>query len=163
MSKLHDDLIAEIEPNENVQESIDAAFRAIADRIEGCHGNPVKLSDLCSILREDTTKVANAVVANTPAAGVGQKTKTVPYDAPSSTFDIPRTDVRPGMTDSPNDHRDQVTPPNDNTEAERQRIMSEQTARDRGQVVTVNAPMPAPADKPADQSDKSKELKREPA
>lgn len=141
MSKLHDDLINEIEPNESVQESIHSAFHAIADRIEACQGNRVKLSDLCSILREDTTAVANAVVANTPEARVGQKTKTTGYDAPSPAFEKPRSDVRPGMLDDPNDHRDQQSPENESTEAERARIEREQTARERGQNVTVVEPL----------------------
>jgi hypothetical protein len=158
MSKLHDDLINEIEPSATVPESIDSAFRAIADRIEGCRGDRVKLSDLCSILREDTTAVANAVVANTPAANSGQPTRSTSYDAPSPAFDRPREDVRPGMPD-PNDHRDQVTPPNANTEVEKAQIRTEQKSVAEGkQPVILEQPVspapPSPAasvkdDKPA--------------
>lgn len=141
MSKLHDDLINEVEANENVEEGIDSLLKGIADRIEGCNGNKVKLSDLCTILREDTTKVSDAVLANTPVAKVN-KTRSTGYDAPSTVFDKPRENVRQGMVDSNDDHRDQQFPENENTEAERERIRQEQTAKDRGQAVVVNAPMP---------------------
>ena len=82
------------------------------------------------------------MVANTPAALVNP-TRTTAYDAPSPAFDKPRTDVQPGMTDSPNDHRDQVTPPTPNTDQQKAQIQAEQTARDRGQTVAVTEPMPA--------------------
>lgn len=141
MSKLHDDLINEVESSESVAEGVDSLMRAIADRIEGCNANPVKLSDLCTILREDPGKVADALVANTDVAKVN-KTRTTGYDAPSTAFDKPREGVRQGMPLSSNDHRDQQFPENENTEAERERIRQEQTARDRGQTVTVNEPMP---------------------
>jgi hypothetical protein len=92
MSKLHDDLINEVEPGENYEESVSALMLGIADRIEGCNGNRVKLSDLCAILREDPEKVAKAVVANTGLPG--EKTRTTAYDAPSTAFDKPRENVR---------------------------------------------------------------------
>jgi hypothetical protein len=158
MSKLHDDLINEIEPSATVQESVDSAFRAIADRIEGCNGDRVKLSDLCSILREDTTKVANAMVANTPAANSGQPTRSTTYDAPSPAFERPRTDIRPGMPD-PNDHRDQVSPPNANTETEAAQIKTEQkSAMDGKQPLIVEQPL-----SPAPPSPAAKQLQREPS
>lgn len=150
MSKLHDDLINEIEPGETVEESMDSFARAIADRIEGCNGNRVKLSDLCTILREDTPALGRALVANTPAANAGQKTRSTSYDAPSPAFEKPRSDVQPGMTDT-NDHRDQVTPPNENTEAQREQIKVEQTAAAQGKPVVVEQLMPAPATQPAQQ------------
>lgn len=139
MSKLHDDLINEVEPCENYHEAIDSLMLGIADRIEGCNGNKVKLSDLCTILREDTKKVSDAVLANTdlPAA----KTRTTAYDAPSPAFDKPRENVRQGMVDSADDHRSQQFPETDRTEAERERIEREQTARNRGQAVVVNEDM----------------------
>jgi hypothetical protein len=93
MSKLHDDLINEVESSESVSEGVDSLMRAIADRIEGCNGNHVKLSDLCTILREDPAKVSDALVANTDVAKVN-KTRTTGYDAPSSVFDKPREGVR---------------------------------------------------------------------
>jgi hypothetical protein len=92
MSKLHDDLINEIEPCETVDDAVNALMLGIADRIEGCNGNAVKLSDLVTILREDTKKVADAAVANTNAPGV--KTRSTPYDAPATAFDKPRENVR---------------------------------------------------------------------
>jgi hypothetical protein len=60
-SKLHQDLVAEISQG-NPQESIRWLMITVADRIEGCRGNPVKLSDLVSILRENSTSLTNAVL-----------------------------------------------------------------------------------------------------
>jgi len=142
MSKLHDDLINEVESSQSVAEGVDSLMRAIADRIEGCNGNKVKLSDLATILREDTNKVSDALVANTDVAKVN-KTRTTGYDAPSSVFDKPREGVREGMPLSSNDHRDQQFPENSNTEAEQERIRREQIAKDRGQTVVVEEKMPA--------------------
>lgn len=135
-SKLHDDLVNEVEPLETPEESIKSLMLAVADRIEGCNGNLVKLSDLATVLRENPEAVGKAVLANTPAAR--HKIKTTNSDSPSSAFEKPR----PGVTPMTNDHRDQVSPPNSNTEAERQRINREQVARDRGAQVVVNEPMP---------------------
>lgn len=135
MSKLHDDLINEVEPHETAEDSVNSLLLGIADRIEACHGNQVKLSDLATILREDPTKLSKALLANTPAAK--EKVRSTAYDAPSSAFEKPREDVRHGMVDDTNDHRDQQFPENDRTEAERERIQREQTAKDRGQAVVV--------------------------
>jgi hypothetical protein len=143
MSRLHDELVAEVEPHENVQDAIKALSNAIADRIEACHGNPVRLTDLKSILREDPAKVARAVTANTPADK--QKVKSVILDAPLPTFETPRRDVRQGMINSTNDHRDQQFPENANTETERTRLEREQTAVARGQQVVVNEDLPEAA------------------
>lgn len=163
MSKLHDDLINEVESSESVSEGVDSLMRAIADRIEGCNGNRVKLSDLCTILREDPTKVSDALVANTDVAKVNQKTRTTSYDAPSPAFEKPREGVREGMPLSSNDHRDQVFPPNEDTEAERERIRREQAARDRGEMVTVNTDMPEvpEADRRAEEARKRAEDERQ--
>lgn len=141
MSKLHDDLINEVEPHENADDAVNALMLGIADRIEGCHGNHVKLSDLCTILREDPVKVSKAVLANTTLNR--EKVKSTPYDAPSTAFDHPREGVRNGMVDSADDHRGQVFPATDQTDEERARIEREQIARDRGQAVVVNEKMPA--------------------
>jgi hypothetical protein len=141
MSKLHDDLINEVEPHETAEDSVNGLLLGIADRIEACHGNVVKLSDLTTILREDPAKLSKAVLANTPAAK--EKVRSTPYDAPSTAFDRPREDVRPGMVDTTNDHRDQVFPETDQTETERDRIKREETARARGQAVVVEEKMPA--------------------
>jgi hypothetical protein len=153
MSKLHDDLINEVESNESVAEGVDSLMRAIADRIEGCNANPVKLSDLCTILREDPAKVADALVANTDVAKVN-KTRTTGYDAPSSVFDKPREGVRIGMPLSSNDHRDQQFPENENTEAEREQIRREQALRDRGGILTAQTELPEvpEADREADEA-----------
>lgn len=133
MSKLHNDLLNEVEPHESAEKSVKSLLLGIADRIEGCNGNVVKLSDLATILREDPEKVAQAVLANTPATKV---TKTVSggYDAPSPVFDKPRENVRQGMVDD-HDNRDQQFPETDDTETERKRIEEEQRARERGQVL----------------------------
>lgn len=133
MSKLHDDLLNEVEPHESADESVKALLLGIADRIEGCNGNAVKLSDLATILREDPEKVSQAVLANTPAAMV-KKTVSGSYDAPSPVFEKPREDVRQGMVND-HDKRDQQFPETDNTEAERERMKEEQRARERGQVL----------------------------
>ncbi|MET4184954.1 hypothetical protein ABIB94_007083 [Bradyrhizobium sp. JR7.2] len=161
MSKLHDDLINEVESSESVSEGVDSLMRAIADRIEGCQGNKVKLSDLCTILREDTSKVADAVVANTDVAKVN-KTRTTGYDAPSPVFDKPRDDVRMGMPMSSNDHRDQQFPENENTEAEREQIRREQALRDRGGILTAQTDLPdvPEADRKAEEDRKRAEDER---
>jgi hypothetical protein len=140
MSKLHDDLINEVEPADTPEDSVHALMMGIADRIEGCYGNPVKLSDLCAILREDTAKVGRAVINNTPAMRTN-KTSSTGGEAPGTTFQKQRSDVRQGMADNTNDHRDQQYPETDNTQIEQERIRREQTARDRGQSVVVNEPL----------------------
>lgn len=157
MSKLHNDLLNEVEPHESADESVKALLLGIADRIEGCNGNAVKLSDLATILREDPEKVAKAVLANTPDAKV-KSTVSGSFDAPSPVFEKPREGVRDGMADSTNDHRDQQFPENENTEAERERIRQEQTARARGEQVVVNTDMPqvSEADRQRDEDAKAK-------
>ena len=60
-SKPHQDLDDEI-GHGCPQERINWLVRGLADRIEGCRGNPVKLSDVVSILRENSTSLANAVL-----------------------------------------------------------------------------------------------------
>jgi hypothetical protein len=86
-SKLHDDLINEIEPMETPEESATALMLGIADRIEGCNGNKVKLSDLATVLRENPNAIGKALVANTPADRT--KVKTTNSDSASSVFDKP--------------------------------------------------------------------------
>lgn len=140
-SKLHDDLVNEVEALESPEESVKSLCLAIADRIEACHGNVVKLSDLATVLRENPEAVGKAVLANTPAAKV--KVRSTSFDAPSSAFEKPREGVRDGSAASQNDHRDQQFPENENTEAERERIRREQVARDRGAQVVVNEPLQA--------------------
>jgi hypothetical protein len=86
-SKLHDDLVNEVEPLDSPEGSVAALMLAIANRIEGCAGSKVKLSDLATVLRENPEAVGKAVLANTPAAKT--PTKTTNSDAPSSVFDKP--------------------------------------------------------------------------
>jgi hypothetical protein len=136
MSKLHDDLINEVEPHETAEDSVNGLLLGIAARIEACHGNTVRLSDLATILREDPVKVSKAVLANTPAAK--EKVRSTPYDAPATAFDKPREGVREGMVDTTNDHRDQQFPETDRTDAERERIEREQMAKAHGLNVVLN-------------------------
>jgi len=66
MSKLHDELISEVGTSENVDDNMHSLMHTIADRIDACHGNRVKLSDLATILREDPKGVSVAVQKVTP-------------------------------------------------------------------------------------------------
>lgn len=141
MSKLHNDLINEVEGSETAEESIQSLLLGIAERIEACNGDKVKLSDLRSILREDPKKISDAVLANTGLNST--KTRSTPYDAPSPAFEKPREEVREGMVNTTNDHRDQVSPETDRTDAERERIEREETAKARGQAVVVEEKLPA--------------------
>lgn len=61
MSKLHDEFIAEIGSGENVEDNVHSLMNSIADRIDACAGNRVKLSDLSTVLREDPKAVSVAV------------------------------------------------------------------------------------------------------
>ncbi len=92
MSKLHNDLINEVDPYENVRDSIVAFCNGVADRIEASQGNRVKLSDLCSILREDPEALSDAILNNTVEAQAAKiRTRDLAtYDAPSPAFDKPR-------------------------------------------------------------------------
>jgi hypothetical protein len=167
MSKLHNDLINEVDPHENVHDAIEAFCNGIADRIEASNGNRVRLTDLVSILREDPTALSDAIMNNTAEAHAAKmKTRDLAtYDAPSPAFDKPRENVRPGMVDGPNEHRDQVFPENENTEAERERIEREQVARDRGQTVTVNEDLPQVSEtqRKAEEDRRAREENRLPA
>lgn len=155
-SKLHDDLVNEIEALESPEDSVKALIGALADRIESAADNRVKLTDLKTVLRENPDAIASAVLANTPAAKIKTRT-TSGYDAPSTAFEKREDGVRPGMVGSMNDHRDQQYPPNENTEAERERIRREETARARGSQVVVNTDMPdvPKADREADEKAKA--------
>jgi hypothetical protein len=142
-SKLHDDLVNEIEPQNNADDSIKALCLAIADRIEACHGSAVKLTDLATVLRENPEAVGAAALANTPVAKVNTTRTTSALEAPAAAFELPRENVREGMVgSSPNDHRDQQFPPNENTEPERERINREEIARSRGATLAVNVDLP---------------------
>lgn len=61
MSKLHDEFVAEIGTSESVDDNVHSMMHAIADRIDACKANRVKLSDLATILREDPVAVSAAV------------------------------------------------------------------------------------------------------
>lgn len=137
-SKLHDDLVNEIESLESPEDSVKALIGALADRIESCADNKVKLTDLKTVLREDPDAIAKAVLANTPAAK--NKTRTTSgFDAPSTAFAKPVEGAREGMVGaSGNDHRDQQFPENSNTEAERERIRRDNIAVQQGKQVVVN-------------------------
>ncbi|WP_426608863.1 hypothetical protein [Bradyrhizobium sp. McL0616] len=60
-SKPHEDLVDEINHGSS-HDAFAMLIAGIADRIEGARLNPVKVSDLVSILREDTTKLYKAVM-----------------------------------------------------------------------------------------------------
>jgi len=60
-SALHDDLVREIDAG-TPEERIGLLLRGIADRIQAANANPVKLSDLCSILREHPAKLARTAL-----------------------------------------------------------------------------------------------------
>ncbi|MEY9457990.1 hypothetical protein [Bradyrhizobium ottawaense] len=60
-SKPHEDLVYEISQGSS-HDAFAALIAGIADRIEAARLNPVKISDLVSILREDTTKLYKAVM-----------------------------------------------------------------------------------------------------
>lgn len=66
MTKLHDDFVAEIGTSANVDDNVHSMLNTIADRIDACGGNRVKLSDLTTILREDPKAVSVAVQKVTP-------------------------------------------------------------------------------------------------
>jgi hypothetical protein len=104
-SKLHDDLVNQIEALESPEDSVKALIGALADRIEAAADNRVKLTDLKTVLRENPDAIASAVLANTPAAKIKTRT-TSGYDAPSTAFELPREGVRDGMGHS-DDERDE--------------------------------------------------------
>lgn len=131
-SKLHDDLVNQVEPLEDVKGSIAALVDAVADRLEACGGDPVKLTDLKTVLREDPEKVADAVLANTPAAQKKTRT-TVNHDAPSPAFQKTPENVRQGMEDD--GHRQPT-----NEEAEERQRQKDADDKKRGKV----APAPSP-------------------
>lgn len=61
MSKLHDEFVADIGRSESVDDNVHSLLESIADRIDACNGNRVKLSDLATVLREDHLAVSSAV------------------------------------------------------------------------------------------------------
>lgn len=66
MSKLHDEFIAGIGTSASVDDNVHAMLNSIADRIDECGGNRVKLSDLATILRENPQAVSVAIQKVTP-------------------------------------------------------------------------------------------------
>lgn len=60
-NRLYDDLCYEIDSG-TPEERIALLLRGIADRIQAANANPVKLSDVCSILRENPDKLARTVL-----------------------------------------------------------------------------------------------------
>lgn len=60
-NKLYEDLCDEIDTGPP-EERIGLLLRGIADRIQAANANPVKLTDLCSILREHPAKVAKTAL-----------------------------------------------------------------------------------------------------
>lgn len=60
-SAMHDELIREIDCG-TLEERIGFLLRGIADRIKAANANPVRLSDLRSILRENPAKLARTAL-----------------------------------------------------------------------------------------------------
>ena len=65
-SKLHEDLIYDCSHHASASEAISLLLNGVADRLEACKLNPVKVSDLISILREDTTKLSSTLLRTRP-------------------------------------------------------------------------------------------------
>jgi hypothetical protein len=61
MSKLHDEFVGEIGRSESIDDNVHSLMESIADRIDACKGNKVRLSDLSTVLREDPKAVSVAV------------------------------------------------------------------------------------------------------
>jgi hypothetical protein len=66
-SSLHDEVVKEIEPHGNAEESIKALCLMVADRIQAARGSEVLLGNLVDALRHDPDAIVKAVMANTPA------------------------------------------------------------------------------------------------
>jgi hypothetical protein len=60
-NRLYEDLCHEIDSG-GPEERIGLLLRGIADRIQHANANPVKLSDLCSILREHPDKLVRTAL-----------------------------------------------------------------------------------------------------
>ncbi|MGY3366237.1 hypothetical protein ACVWZL_003362 [Bradyrhizobium sp. GM2.4] len=60
-NRLYEDLCREIDSG-TPEDRIALLLSGIADRIQAANANPVKLSDLCSILRENPAKLARTVL-----------------------------------------------------------------------------------------------------
>jgi hypothetical protein len=60
-NRLYEDLCREIDSG-TPEERIALLVRGIADRIQAANANPVKLSDLCSILRENPAKLSRTAL-----------------------------------------------------------------------------------------------------
>ncbi|MCK1693835.1 hypothetical protein [Bradyrhizobium sp. 144] len=60
-NRLYEDLCREIDSG-TPEDRIALLLSGIADRIQAANANPVKLSDLCSILREHPAKLAKTAL-----------------------------------------------------------------------------------------------------
>ena len=60
-NKLYEDLCDEIDHG-TPEERIALLLRGIADRIQAANANPVRLSDLCSVLRENPSKLCRTAL-----------------------------------------------------------------------------------------------------
>ncbi|MBR0990009.1 hypothetical protein JQ580_04675 [Bradyrhizobium japonicum] len=60
-NRLYEDLCCEIDSG-TPEERIGLLLCGIADRIQAANANPVKLSDLCSVLREHPGKLARTAL-----------------------------------------------------------------------------------------------------
>jgi len=68
MSQSIDDLKAAVEASVTVQESAIVLINGIADRIAQAGVDPVALQAVVDSLKAESTKLSDAVVANTPSA-----------------------------------------------------------------------------------------------
>lgn len=67
MSKLLlDQLITDVPAHPHVEARVKGLLDAIADRVDETAGDPVRVSDLSSILRQDPDAIAAAVLKNPP-------------------------------------------------------------------------------------------------
>jgi len=68
MAATLDELIAEVQRNNEVDQSAIVLIKGIAEQLEASKTDPVKVAELAASLRASTDALAAAVVANTPSA-----------------------------------------------------------------------------------------------
>jgi hypothetical protein len=68
MSQEYDDLVAQITANDNAEDSALLLINGFAARLAAAGTDPVKLTALKNDLKSHADALAQAVVANTPAA-----------------------------------------------------------------------------------------------
>lgn len=86
MSKLLDDFVGAIPQHPHVNARVSGMLQLIAERIVAANGDPVRLSDLAAVLREDPDAVGVAVAKDPPEAAQPQ-----PQPEPAEPADPPLT------------------------------------------------------------------------